>query len=111
MIMIELVLEGKAKRFKAAGVSLRVSYDAYDLYRRYTEAGGDYSKELLEECEQLVVRCFGGAFTAEELLDGYRGSAFRLYPGIMNAIISYSNEQIANFPEPSETGAATTAKS
>lgn len=103
MITIELVLGGKTKTFRAANVTLRTSYDAYRLYRQYTEAAGDYSDELLEDCAQLVCRCFGGAFTEEELLDGYRGSAFRLFPGIMNAIIGYSNEQIANFPDPPTT--------
>ena len=110
MITIELVSGGKTKKYKAANVTLRVSYDAYRLYRKYTEAQGDYPEELLEECANLVCRVFGNAFTEQELLDGYHGSAFRLYPGMLNAIIAYSNEQIANFPEPPETAVKTTAK-
>ena len=108
MINIELMVDGKKKTYRAANVTLRTSYEAYRLYREYTECQGDYTDELLERCERMVCRIFGDAFTPEQLLDGYRGSAFRLFPGMLNAIVSYSNEQIANFPGPPATAAEKT---
>lgn len=100
MITIELILAGRTEKYTARGVNLRTSYTAYELFREYELAGGVYSTELLERCEEFIVACFGGAFTREQLLEGYRGSAFRLYPGMLNAVVSYSNEQIVNFPDP-----------
>ena len=111
MITIDLVIRGKSKRFTASGVCLRARLDAYDLYRDYTEAGGDFSNELLQRCMDFTRRVFGNAFSEEQLLDGYQGSAFRLFPNLLNAVVSYSNEQIANFPEPAmapEIGVETT---
>ena len=103
MIRITLTINGKEKEFTARGVSLRASYMAYEIYREYELAGGNYPQELLEKCEDFIITVFGGAFSRDELLDGYRGSAFRLYPGMLNAVVSYSSEAIVNFPEPAET--------
>ena len=100
MIKIKLLIKGKEREYVARGVNLRVSYDAYELYREYELAGGNYPPELMEKLEDFVVRVFGGAFTREQLLDGYRGSAYRLYPGMLNAVVGYTNEAIINFPEP-----------
>ena len=108
MINITLFIKGKEKTFAARGVNLGVSYRAYDLYRRYERAGGDYSPELMEELEQFVVDCFGGAFAREQLREGYRGSAYRLFPNMLSAVVGYSNDVIANFPEPA-TGTSQTA--
>ena len=68
--------------------------------QEYDAAGGKYSPELLVRCAASVCRVFGGAFDEAQLLDGYMGSAFRLYPSMLNAVVGYSNEIIANFPEP-----------
>ena len=106
MLTISLMIDGKEKNYTARGITLRASYDAYDIYRRYTEANGDYTPELLEECADLVVRIFGGAFTREQLETGYMGSAFRLYPGILSEVVGYSNDTIANFPQPATAPAA-----
>ena len=100
MISIELTIRGKAKRFTAWGVTLRTTLEAYGLYKEYDAAGGNYSPELLDRCAAFVCRVFGGAFDEAQLLDGYMGSAFRLYPSMLNAVVGYSNETIANFPEP-----------
>ena len=93
MLNITLTIKGKEVPFTARGVNIRASYLAYELYKEYTMANGDYPQELLDRCAEFVCTCFGHAFTVEQLLDGYQGSAFRLYPSMLNAVI-------VNFPEP-----------
>ena len=101
MITIELIQKGRSKVYKARGISLRLSLDAYDIFRDYSAAGGDYKRELLDRCAQFVCDVFGNAFTVEDLETGYQGSAFVLYPSMLNAVIGYTAEAVANFPEPS----------
>lgn len=103
MIQIALMINGKEETFHAAGVTLRSSLSAYDLYKEYTEAAGDYSKDLLDRCLNFICGCFGSAFSYDDLLDGYKGSAFALIPGMLTAVVSYVHEQIVNFPEPAMT--------
>ena len=100
MLNIKLTIKGKEVPFTARGVNIRASYLAYELYKEYTMANGDYSQDLLDRCADFVCICFGRAFTVEQLVDGYRGSAFRLYPSMLNAVITYTSEAIVNFPEP-----------
>ena len=100
MITIRLMNHGKEREYVSKGVTLGVSYSAYNLFRRYEEAAGNYPLELLKELESFVCRVFGGAFSEEELRNGYQGSAFRLYPSILQAVVAYSSEAIVNFPEP-----------
>lgn len=102
MIQIKLNIDGKEREYTARGVNLGVSYMAYELFREYELAGGNYTPELMEKCEDFVCMCFGGAFSREQLLSGYQGSAFVLYPGMLNAVVAYSNEAIVNFPEPAK---------
>ena len=102
MIRIKLYIDGKERVYTARGVNLLMSYTAYELLREYELAGGNYPQDLLEKCEDFVCQCFGGSFSREQLLSGYPGSAFVLYPSIMNAVVAYSNEEIVNFPEPAK---------
>ena len=44
MITIELIQKGRSKVYKARGISLRLSLDAYDIFREYSSAGGDYKR-------------------------------------------------------------------
>ena len=99
MISIKLTIDGKEQEYVARGINIRTSYMAYDLFREYPTAEGDYKQDLLDRCAEFVCECFGHAFSAEQLETGYRGSAFRLYPALLNAVITYSNEAIVNFPE------------
>ena len=108
MIRIKLYIDGKEREYTARGVNLRLSYMAYELLREYELAGGNYPQGTLEKCEDFVCMCFGGSFSREQLLSGYRGSAFVLYPSIMNAVVAYSNEAIVNFPEPAKKAPAKT---
>ena len=108
MITIQLIIDGKQQSFTARGVTLRRSYEAYELYREYELAGGNYPPELMERCEDFVCACFGGAFTREQLLDGYQGTAYRLYPNMLNAVVGYTNDLIVNFPDPAKEVAAET---
>ena len=108
MLTIKLTINGKEKEFVARGVTLRASYDAYELYREYDLAGGVYPPDLLERIEALICRIFGNAFTQEQLLDGYHGSAFVLYPSVLHTVVGYSNERIANFPPPATAQDQTT---
>lgn len=110
MIQITLIVRGKSKTYQAAGVNLRTSLEAYDLYKEYDKAGGDYSSDLLDRLAGFVCRCFGDAFTMDQLLDGYKGSAFRLYPAMLDAVIAYVHEQVVNFPNPAEMPVTATAK-
>ena len=111
MISITLMVNGKERAYVARGVNLRTSLDAYGLFREYEAAAGDYSEGLLDRCLEFVTRCFGNAFSVEQLLTGYLGSAFRLIPNLLQAVVAYSSEAIVNFPEPATTpgtaGAAT----
>jgi len=100
MIQINLMVGGKEETFRAAGVNLRNSILAYDLYKEYSEANGEYSKDLLERCLEFICSCFGNAFTCDQLMDGYKGSAYILIPGMLNAVIGYVHDQIVNFPKP-----------
>lgn len=100
MLNIDLTISGKEQKFTARGVNIRASYLAYDLYREYTMANGDYPQDLLDRCAEFVCACFGHAFSVDQLLDGYRGSAFRLYPAMLNAVITYTTDAIVNFPDP-----------
>ena len=111
MINIRLTIRGKDKEFVARGINIRASYTAYELFREYTMADGDYSPDLLQRCAEFVCLCFGHAFSAEQLETGYQGSAFRLYPALLNAVITYSNEQIVNFPEAATATAPAAAES
>lgn len=111
MIQIRLMVDGKEETFRAAGVNLRNSLLAYDLYKEYTEANGDYPRELLDKCLDFICSCFGYAFSGDQLLDGYRGSAFILIPGMLNAVVSYVHEQIVNFPRPAQEPDPMTATS
>ena len=108
MIRIKLYIDGKEREYTARGVNLRLSYMAYELLREYELAGGNYPQETLEKCEDFVCMCFGGSFSREQLLTGYQGSAFVLYPGMLNAVVAYSNEAIVNFPEPAKKAPAKT---
>lgn len=103
MISISLMVGGKEQTYTARGVTLRTSLMAYDLYREYDLCAGNYTPDLLDRCAAFVCACFGGAFTQDQLMDGYMGSAFRLFPNMLNAVVGYSNETIANFPEPAAT--------
>ncbi len=103
MIQIKLMVNGKEETFRAAGVNLRNSLLSYDLYKEYTEANGDYSKDLLERCLDFICSCFGYAFNVDQLQDGYKGSAFILIPGMLDAVVGYVHEQIVNFPKPAQT--------
>lgn len=103
MIQITLNLRGKARTYRASGMNLGASLDAYEIYREYTAAGGDYSAELIERCLDFICRIFGGSFTADELKKGYDGSAFVLIPTMLRVAVGYVNDQIANFPEPAAT--------
>ena len=87
----------KPKTYRSE-IRLRESLDAFDLAERWDKARGVYSQELIDEALSFVVRCFGGQFTAEELLDGYEGSAFALIPNFLRAVIGYVAEEMADFP-------------
>ena len=100
MITIDLMIKGRSRRFTARGVTLRASLDGYELYRAYGEANGDYDDKLIARCVEFTRRIFGNAFSEEQLMDGYQGSAFRLFPSLLNAVVGYSNDTIANFPDP-----------
>ena len=100
MIQITLIVNGKEQTYRAAGMNLKYSLTAYELYKEYSQAEGDYGDELIEKCLQFVTGIFGGAFTEKQLLDGYKGSAFILFPNMLRACVSYVNEEIVNFPEP-----------
>lgn len=102
MMQLTLMIGGKEKSYRAAGLCLRTSLEAYGLYREYEAAQGDYSDELIERCLDYIRRIFGGAFSADELLDGYRESAFALIPGVLGAAIRYVNDEIVNFPNPAQ---------
>lgn len=111
MINITLTVNGADRKYQAHGVTLRTSLDAYALYREYEQAAGNYDEALLERCCDFIVRCFGYAFDRQQLEAGYMGSAFRLIPNMLQAVVAYSSEAIVNFPEPAtmtpETAAAT----
>ncbi len=100
MIQIALIVSGKEQIYRAAGMNLKNSLTAYELYKEYSQAEGDFSDELIEKCLLFVTGIFGGAFTREQLLEGYKGSAFILFPNMLRACVSYVNEEIVNFPEP-----------
>ena len=102
MIQITLIVNGKEQTYRAAGMNLKNSLTAYELYKEYSQAEGDFSDELIEQCLQFVTGIFGGAFTQEQLLSGYKGSAFILFPNMLRACVSYVNEEIVNFPEPAQ---------
>ena len=100
MINITLMVNGKDQTYKAAGMNLSASIEAYDLFREYDEAKGDYSSELLQRCFKFVCKIFGNAFSVHELGSGYKGSAFVLLPNILQAAVGYVDGQIVNFPAP-----------
>lgn len=102
MIQIHLEIGGEKKTYKATGICMGVSLDAYNLYREYTEAEGNYSEDLIERLNELICRCFGDKFTERELLNGYRESAFVLYPRILREIVGYVHDKLVNFPEPAQ---------
>lgn len=111
MIQITLIVDGRSRIYAAAEVCMRTSLEAYRLFREYSAAGGDYSDDLLARCASFVCGCFGDVFTVDQLLDGYQGSAFALYPSLLNAVVGYVHDRIVNFPEPAApaTKAATPA--
>lgn len=100
MIQICLNNDGAKKVYKATGVCMGVSLDAYNLYREYTEAEGNYSDDLIQRLNELICRCFGDQFSENELLKGYPESAFVLYPRILREIVGYVHDKLVNFPEP-----------
>ena len=102
MIQITLTVKGKERQYRAAGMNLRASLDAYELYKAYSEAGGDYSAELTDKCIDFICRIFGRSFSTDELLDGYKGSAYILIPSILRTAVGYVNDEIVNFPEPAK---------
>ena len=106
MIQITLIVEGKSQTYKAAGMNLGASMLAYDLFRAYEKAEGDYTQDLLDSCMNFITEIFGHSFTVRELCDGYKGSAFVLFPNILRAAVGYVDEQIINFPTPPETAEA-----
>lgn len=102
MIQIALMVNGKEQIYRAAGMNLKNSLTAYELYKKYSVAEGDYNVGLIQECLRFIVGIFGGAFTEEQLLEGYKGSAFILIPNMLRVCVSYVNEEIVNFPEPAK---------
>lgn len=107
MIQITLKIDGQRKVFQSTGVRMRACLDAYRLAEEYDKCGGDYSDEMIERCTEFVLEVFGHKFTADQLLDGYEGSPFALFPALMREVIAYTAERIAQFPT---TAARTKAK-
>lgn len=102
MIQITLIVSGKEQIYRAAGMNLKNSLTAYELYKKYSQAEGDYSAGMIQECLRFIIDIFGGAFSEEQLLEGYKGSAFILIPNMLRSCVSYVNEEIVNFPMPAE---------
>lgn len=103
MIQIQLAIGGKEKTFRAVGVNMGVSLDAYSLYKEYSEAEGNYSEELIVRLNRFICDCFGNQFDEDELLAGYADSAFVLYPHMLREVVGYVHDKIVNFPEPAVT--------
>lgn len=97
MLNIILTIDGKEKKFRDE-IRLKESLRAYELYQEYEKAAGVYSPEQLETIVDFIVECWGGQFTREQLLDGYKGSIFVLIPSLLGEIIQYVAEKIRDFP-------------
>ena len=110
MIQITLIVSGKEQIYRAAGMNLRNSLTAYELYKKYSQAEGDYSVGLIQDCLRFITDIFGDVFTEEQLLDGYKGSAYILIPNMLRTCVSYVNEEIVNFPMPATMPEAETKK-
>ena len=100
MIQITLAINGRSRTYTATDICMRTSLDSYRLMREYSQADGDYTDDLLRRCGEFVCDCFGGVFTVDQLMDGYRDSAFTLYPSMLAAVVGYIHDKIINFPEP-----------
>lgn len=100
MLQITLMVAGKEMTYRAAGMNLGASLTAYELYKEYGEAGGEYSAELMEKCVQFTCEIFGKAFSREQLLSGYHGSAFILFPALLREAVGYVESEVVNFPQP-----------
>lgn len=103
MIQIRLTIDGAEETFRAIGVNMGVSLDAYALYKEYSEAEGSYSEELIARLNRFICDCFGNHFDEDELLAGYADSAFVLYPQMLREVVGYVHDKIVNFPEPAVT--------
>lgn len=100
MIKITLTIDGKEKYFRITDVRMRACLEAYRLASEYEKCNGDFSDEMLEKCTDFVCSVFGNAFTPEDLLDGYKGNPFALFPALLREVISFSSDKIAQFPTP-----------
>lgn len=108
MIQITLNINGARRVYKSTGVRMRACLEAYRLGEAYEKCGGEYPDELIERCIEFVLETFGRAFTRDELLDGYEGSPFALFPQLIREVIGYANDRIVDFPIPAAR--ATTTK-
>lgn len=98
MISITLHPRGMKPRTYQDDIRMRESMEAFELAKRWEDAAGNYTPEILQEDAAFIARCFGRQFTEEELLDGYRGSLYVLVPNFLRAVIGYVAEEITNFP-------------
>ena len=98
MISITLNPRGMKPRTYRADIRIRECLDAYALADRWEQAAGKYEGELMEDALAFIPRCFGGQFTAEDLIDGYEGSPYALVPNFLRAVIGYVSEQLVDFP-------------
>lgn len=100
MIQITLNANGTRRTYRSTGVRMRACLEAYRLAEEYEKCSGEYPEELIERCIEFVLEVFGRAFTQDDLLDGYEGSPFALFPQLIREVIAYANDRIVDFPIP-----------
>lgn len=98
MITITLQPRGMKPKTYQDDARMRECMDAFELARRWEQAAGEYPGALVEEAAEFISRCFGRQFTAEELMDGYRGSPYALIPDFLRNLVAYVAEEIVDFP-------------
>lgn len=103
MIQITLKINGKEKVYRSIGVRMRTCLDAYQLAADYERCGGEFDAEMIARCVAFVLGVFDHAFTADELMDGYEGSPFALFPSLMREVIGYTADRIVDFPTKAAT--------
>ena len=108
MISLTLELPGMKPKTYKDEARMRECLDAYDLAKRWEAAAGYYPPELLEDAARFVCRCFGHRFTQDDLLSGYRGSPFVMFPELLRTLIGYVSDQVADFPPKAATTQART---
>lgn len=98
MITITLQARNMKPRTYQDDARMRECMDAFDLARKWEEAAGEYPEALIQEAAEFIARCFGNQFTAEELMDGYRGSPYALIPDFLRRMVGYVADEIVDFP-------------